>query len=314
METTIRKGPVRGLGRGLNALFEDEETPAFATQNAAHHAATIAAASEASADGKGASRRELPVTILHPGKFQPRKNFDDATLKELSESITEHGILQPLVVRPLKDQFGQFEIICGERRWRAAQKAQLHNVPVIVREMDDEQAMQLALIENLQREDLNAVDEAEGYQRLMDEFAHTQEKLAKAVGKSRSHVANMVRLLNLPASVRTMIRDGRLTAGHARALITAKYPESLARQVISAGLSVRETEQLAQASEAKEGITRKTNGKPPKDVDTLGLEREMRDRLGMKVSVDLKSDGKSGALKITFKNLDELDTLIQKLS
>jgi ParB family chromosome partitioning protein len=309
METTIRKGPVRGLGRGLNALFEDEE----AVAPLAHHAATIAAAAAEAGEGKGASRRELPVTILHPGKFQPRKSFDDETLQELSESIREHGILQPLVVRPMKDQFGQFEIICGERRWRAAQKAQLHNVPVIVREMDDEQAMQLALIENLQREDLNAIDEAEGYQRLLEEFAHTQEKLAKAVGKSRSHVANMIRLLNLPASVRSMIRDGRLTAGHARALITAKDPEALARQVIAASLSVRETEQLAQASEAREGVVRK-NAKPPKDVDTLGLEREMRDRLGMKVSVDLKSDGKAGTLKITFKNLDELDTLIQKLS
>lgn len=303
----------RGLGRGLNALFEDEETPAFATQNAAHHGAALTEEDVEGAETKGSSRRILPVTILRPGKFQPRKNFDDATLGELADSIAQHGVLQPLLVRPLKDQFGQFEIICGERRWRAAQKAQLHNVPVVVREMDDEEAMQLALIENLQREDLNPLDEAEGYQRLLEEFAHTQEKLAKAVGKSRSHVANMVRLLNLPAAVRAMIRDGRLTAGHARALITAKDPEMLARQVVSAGLSVRETEQLAQVSEAKDGITRK-NAKPPKDVDTLGLEREMRDRLGMKVTLDLKPDGKAGVMKVTFKSLDDLDRLIQKLS
>ena len=301
----------RGLGRGLNALFEDEETPAFASANA-YHAAAIAAKEQIVDEDKGISRKSLPVTILHPGQFQPRKKFDDSTLKELAESITLHGILQPLLVRPLKDNVGQFEIICGERRWRAAQKAQLHNVPVIVREMDDEEAMQLALIENLQREDLNALDEAEGYQRLMDEFAHTQEKLAAAVGKSRSHVANMVRLLNLPGAVRAMIQDGRLTAGHARALITAKDPEALARDVIARNLSVRDTERLAQNAEPKNSKARQA--KSPKAVDTIALEREMLDRLGMKVMIDLKANGTSGSIKISFKDFDQLDTLIGKLS
>jgi ParB family chromosome partitioning protein len=289
----------RGLGRGLNALFEDEETPNFAAPVAA-----------AIADDPSQPRKNLSIAMLRPGKFQPRRDFDDNTLKELAESIVTHGILQPLVVRPVGG--GQFEIICGERRWRAAQKAQLHDVPVIIREMDDEQAMQVALIENLQREDLNPLDEAEGYQRLMEEFAHTQEKLASAVGKSRSHVANMVRLLTLPQSVRGMIRSGKLTAGHARALITAKDPEALARDVVARGLSVRDTERLAQIAEGKDGKSRKT--KPPKDVDTLGLEREMLQRLGMKVAIDLKAGGKSGALKITFKDFDQLDVLIQKLS
>lgn len=289
----------RGLGRGLNALFEDEETPSFA-----------APAQTATPDDPTQPRKNLSVASLRPGKFQPRRNFDDATLKELAESISTHGVLQPLVVRSVGN--GQFEIICGERRWRAAQKAQLHDVPVIIRDMDDEQAMQVALIENLQREDLNPLDEAEGYQRLMEEFAHTQEKLAAAVGKSRSHVANMVRLLGLPSTVRGMIRNGKLTTGHARALITAKDPEALAQDVVARGLSVRETERLAQIAEAKDGKTRKT--KPAKDVDTLGLEREMLQRLGMKVTIDLKPDGKAGAVKIDFKDFDQLDKLIQKLS
>lgn len=291
--------PKRGLGRGLNALFDDEETPSFAAPVAA-----------VNADDPSSPRKNLSVALLRPGKFQPRRNFDDATLKELADSLTAHGVLQPLLVRPVGG--GQYEIICGERRWRAAQKAQLHDVPVIIREMDDEQAMQVALIENLQREDLNPLDEAEGYQRLMEEFAHTQEKLASAVGKSRSHVANMVRLLSLPNSVRGMIRSGALTTGHARALITAKDPEALAQDVVTLGLSVRETERLAQIAEAKNGKARKT--RPAKDVDTLGLEREMLQRLGMKVTIDLKPDGKAGALKIDFRDFDQLDTLIQKLS
>lgn len=298
----------RGLGRGLNALFEDEETPIFA-------APAVAAIPEE----PGVPRKTLPVGMLRPGKFQPRQSFDDSTLKDLSESIATHGVLQPILVRPLKSPDGQFEIICGERRWRAAQKAQLHNVPVIVREMDDEQAMEIALIENLQRENLNALDEAEAYQRLMDEFAHTQEKLAAAVGKSRSHIANMVRLLNLPASVRGMIREEKLTAGHARALITAKDPEKLARDVVAKGLSVRDTEKLAAASTAtgQPGATKSRKGKPVKSVDTLELEREMAAALYMKVSIDLKSDdlgGKpGGSLKIDFRNMEQLDVLIRRL-
>lgn len=299
----------RGLGRGLNALFEDEEAPSYATPPAAP--AGTQAVTDSGADATGIARRTMPVAMLRPGKFQPRRNFDDATLVELAESITAHGILQPLLVRPVEG--GQHEIVCGERRWRAAQKARLHDVPVIVRAMTDEQAMQIALIENLQREDLNPLDEAEGYQRLMEEFAFTQEKLAMAVGKSRSHVANMVRLLGLPQGVRGMIRAGRLTVGHARALITAKDPEALAQDVIKRGLSVRETERLAQLSEGRDGKTRKP-GKAPKDVDTLGLERELLHRLGMKAEIDLKADGKSGVLKIGFKDFDQLDVLIQKLS
>lgn len=301
-----------GLGRGLNALFDDEEKPAFAAPAAS--AAALAAAAHVE-ETSNVQRKTLPITILRPGQFQPRQVFDDAALQDLAESIAVHGVLQPLLVRPLKDVFGEFEIICGERRWRASQKAQLHDVPVIIRELDDEAAMQIALIENLQREDLNPIEEAEAYQRLMDEFAHTQEKLAKVVGKSRSHIANTVRLLNLPSGVRAMIRDGQLTAGHARALITSADPQGLAREVVAKGLSVRETETLAAGSEAKAGKVRKT--KAAKDVDTIALERDLMDKIGMKVSIDSRNNAKGeivGAIKVEFTSLDQLDTLIRALT
>lgn len=302
-----------GLGRGLNALFEDEETPAFATPAAALAAKGDGA--DADKEASATSRKTLPVTILRPGQFQPRQIFDDSTLQELSESIAVHGILQPLLVRPLKDVFGEFEIICGERRWRAAQKAQLHDVPVIIRELEDEDAMQIALIENLQREDLNALDEADAYQRLMEEFAHTQEKLAKVVGKSRSHIANTVRLLTLPAGVRSYIRNGKLTAGHARALITALDPESLARMVVEQGLSVRDTERLAGNAPQKAGKNGKV--KEGKDVDTIALERDLTDKIGMKVRIDTKKDAKGnfgGVFRIDFTSLDQLDDIIKHIS
>lgn len=302
-----------GLGRGLNALFEDEETPAFATPAAALAAKGDGA--DADKEASPTSRKTLPVTILRPGQFQPRQIFDDSTLQELSESIAVHGILQPLLVRPLKDVFGEFEIICGERRWRAAQKAQLHDVPVIIRELEDEDAMQIALIENLQREDLNALDEADAYQRLMEEFAHTQEKLAKVVGKSRSHIANTVRLLTLPAGVRSYIRNGKLTAGHARALITALDPESLARMVVEQGLSVRDTERLAGNAPQKAGKNGKV--KEGKDVDTIALERDLTDKIGMKVRIDTKKDAKGnfgGVFRIDFTSLDQLDDIIKHIS
>lgn len=298
----------RGLGRGLSALFEDEETPAFA-------APAMPAAAQGAVEDPSVPRKTLSVALLRPGKYQPRQKFTDATIKELADSVAQHGILQPLLVRPLKNAEGQYEIIAGERRWRAAQKAQLHNVPVIIREMTDEEAMQIALIENLQREDLNAIDEAEAYQRLMDEFAHTQEKLAAAVGKSRSHVANTVRLLNLPKSVRNLIRDDKLTAGHARALITAKDPEALAREVVERGLSVRDTEKLAASAEGKNGRPAKRG--ITKDTDTLEIEKEMSAALRMKVSIDMKknSDGEiqGGTMTIGFKDLDQLDLLIRRV-
>lgn len=300
----MSKDKKRGLGRGLNALFEDEET--------------VYPKADTDSHAPGAPRRQVGIDQLEPGPWQPRKDMDPAALKELADSIAVHGVLQPLLVRAKPGQEGRYQIIAGERRWRASQKAQLHEVPVVIKELEDEAAMEIALIENLQRADLNALEEALGYQRLMEEFGHTQEKLATALGKSRSHVANMTRLLGLPQPVQNMLRDGKISAGHARALITAKDPEALAKIVVANELSVRATEKLA-ADESGRMPRAKGAPKPPveKDVDTLALEKELTDRLGLKVTIDVKSskDGDTyGALKVDFKNLDQLDEVLHRLS
>lgn len=293
---------MRGLGRGLNALFEDEENGY--PQN------------ESAGDVPGRKRDTLAVSQLYPSKLQPRHVFDAGSIKELAESIAQHGVLQPLLVRRAPDSSGEYEIIGGERRWRAAQKAQLHEVPVIILDLDDTRALEIALIENLQREDLNPIDEAMGYQKLMDDFGHTQEKLAEAMGKSRSHVANMVRLLHLPEAVQTMVSENGLSMGHARALITAQDPVELAKQVLSKGLSVRETESLAMEASGKpkkakpKGAKGKKSGK---DADTLALEAEVSNAIGMNVSID-STNGQAGKLSIDFKTLDQLDELLHRLS
>lgn len=293
----------RGLGRGLSALFEDEEGVYPQADEFGHT--------------PGLTRLEVSVELLEPGVFQPRKNFDDDALKQLAESVSTHGILQPILVRALDQVEEKYEIIAGERRWRAAQIAQLHEVPVIVAQMNDEEALEIALIENLQREDLNPLEEAEGYLKLMDEFGHTQGKLSAVIGKSRSHIANTLRLLNLPENVQAFVNDGSLTAGHARALITAENPYELAKTVIGQGLSVRETERLAQETKAdyegkKEKDKPKTK-KAQKSADTLALEEELSNKLGLDVTIDLKS-GQSGQLKISFANYDQLDDVVHKLS
>ena len=295
----------RGLGRGLGALFEDEEG--------------VYPQPDPEGQTPGAVRRMAGTDQLEPGPWQPRQFMDPHALQELADSIKTHGVLQPLLVRAKPDHEGKFQIIAGERRWRAAQKAQLHQVPVVVKELSDEAAVEIALIENLQRADLNAIEEALGYQRLMNEFGHTQEKLATAIGKSRSHVANIVRLLALPADVQELVRDGRLSAGHARALVTAKNPEMLAALVIAENLSVRETEKLAADEAGRQTKTRSASKKSSgaKDVDTVALEKEMTDLLGLRVTIDVKSDGKGGrwgALKVDFKNLDQLDDVLRRLS
>jgi ParB family chromosome partitioning protein len=293
----------RGLGRGLSALFEDEEG--------------VYPQVDDFDEDSGMSRFECPVERLQPGQFQPRRNFDSDALRQLAESISTHGILQPILVRALDETEEHFEIIAGERRWRAAQIAQLHNVPVILVQMGDEEALEIALIENLQREDLNPLEEAQGYQKLIDEFAHTQGKLAAVIGKSRSHIANTLRLLKLPADVQGFVDDGSLSAGHARALITAENPSALAKSVISQGLSVRDTERLAK--ETKADYEGKKDDKPSKakkqqkSVDTLALEEELSSKLGMDVVIDLKS-GQNGQLKVTFANYDQLDEIVHRLS
>ena len=290
----------RGLGRGLNALFEDEE----------------GVYPQADPDGHtpGAERTMVGLDQLEPGTYQPRRNFNDESLKELAESISVHGVLQPLVVRKKPGFDGTFEIIAGERRWRASQIAQLHEVPVIIKELNDEQALEIALIENLQREDLNPIDEARGYKQLVEEFGHTQEKAAAILGKSRSHVANMMRLLMLPSKVLEMLKDGKLTMGHARTLITADDPEALAKMIVEQGLSVRAAEQLAADFAAGKAVKGKKKAKAAKDVDTVALEEEVSNSLGMKVTIDVKGNKGGGMMKIQYKSLDQLDEVLHRLS
>lgn len=258
--------------------------------------------------------RALPVTKIKPGRYQPRRAFDETAIDELAQSIRGQGMLQPILVRPLGDG-STYEIVAGERRWRAAQRAQLHEIPVIIRTLSDQEALEVALVENLQRQDLSPLEEADGYRRLMEEFGHTQEALAGLMGKSRSHVANMVRLLSLPDGVKTMLDDGRLSAGHARAVLTTENPEALAAQVVARQLNVRQTEALAKSmSEARHKA--KTAVSAPsaagKDADTAALERDLSLRLGLKVG--LQVSGNKGELRLGFRSLEQLDDLIAKLS
>jgi ParB family chromosome partitioning protein len=292
----------RGLGRGLDALFEDEE-------------ATFAAAPEETAAAPSGPRRTLGIGQLTPNPDQPRQYFDPAAIAELAESIRRHGLLQPILVRPMPGKPDMYEIVAGERRWRASQKAQLHEVPVVIRELDDNQTLQIALIENLQRQDLNALEEAKGFQRLMDEFGYGAEDVGQAVGKSRSHVANMVRLLALPESVQNMVVKGELSPGHARALISAQNPALLAQEVVAQGLSVRQTEKLAADSAGREIQSRPKTAKGPifKDANILALEKEVSNALGLKVTIQMRGEYEGG-LTIDFKSLDQLDEVLARLS
>ena len=278
------------LGRGLAALLGENAAANNGTPPAG--AATIA------------------IELLEPGPYQPRGPIDPATLDELVSSIRARGILQPILARPYPGQPGRFQIIAGERRWRAAQRAGLHEVPALIRPLADADAMAAALVENLQRQDLNAVEEAEGYRRLIDEFGLTQDALGLAVGKSRSHVANTMRLLNLPNPVLHEVRTGVLSAGHARALLAHPEPAKAALAVISRGLNVRQTEALASRSaQAPGGQGAHTRLKDP---DTLALERSLTERLGLKV--EIRFDGKGGSVRIQYRSLDQLDGLIALLS
>lgn len=251
--------------------------------------------------------RALPIEALEPGPFQPRGPIDQSGLAELAASIREHGVLQPILVRPKPGQTGHYQIIGGERRWRAAQLAQRHEVPVYVHELDDRAALAAALVENLQREDLNALEEAQGYRRLTEEFGLTQDALGQAVGKSRSHVANTLRLLALPQKVREMLARGSLSAGHARALLTAPDPVKLAELVITRGLNVRQTEALAAASER----SRPSSAPVSPQADTRALEHDLTARLGLKVAI--QHGRKGGRITINYRDLDQLDGLIRLL-
>jgi ParB family chromosome partitioning protein len=292
----------RNLGRGLSALLGDIGTPAVVD-------APVPA--ESTAMERTLGLKSLPVETLRPGRYQPRRRFDEESIEDLVESVREKGVLQPILVRPHPDQTGAFEIIAGERRWRAAQRAQLHEIPAIVRSLTDREALEIALVENLQRQDLSPLEEADGYRRLIDEFSHTQEELAKAVGKSRSHVANMMRLLALPDPVKTMVEQGQLTAGHARALLTARDPVALAREVVDKALNVRQTEKLAggDGAKGKPGAARAPS--VVRDADTVALERDLTESLGMKVTI--RAVGGKGDMTITFASLEQLDDLLSRL-
>lgn len=278
------------LGRGLAALLGD---------------APAAARGEAAAGGMS----NLPIEHLEPGPYQPRQTMEPGALADLVESIRAQGVLQPLLARPHPGQQGRYQIIAGERRWRAAQQAGLHVVPVLVRALSDEDAAAAALVENLQRQDLNAIEEAEGYQRLVDDFQRTQEAVAQAVGKSRSHVANTLRLLNLPPVVKEEVRKGLLSAGHARALVGKPDAEKLALAIIARGLNVRQAEALGAAKAGAGGSGR---GAKAKDPETASLEQDLTERLGLKV--DIAFDGKGGTLRIHYRNLDQLDGLVTLLN
>jgi ParB family chromosome partitioning protein len=255
----------------------------------------------------------IPVEKLVPNPNQPRRDFQPEALQELAASIRAKGVIQPLIVRAMPD--GRFEIVAGERRWRAAQLAQLHELPAIIRDFTDSEVIEVAIIENIQRADLNAIEEALAFRQLMERFGHTQEKLAEALSKSRSHIANLLRLLNLPEDVQVFVREGKISAGHARALITAPNASELARQVITRNLSVRETEDLAR-NPAKKGTGKASGprGKSDKDADTRALENDLSANLNMRVTIDHGAVGDGGALTIRYRTLDDLDLLCRVLS
>jgi ParB family chromosome partitioning protein len=255
----------------------------------------------------------VPVERVRPNPDQPRRTFDETALQELAASIAEKGIIQPLIVRPSPNDPGSYEIVAGERRWRAAQIAKLHEVPVLLRDYDDTEVLEIAIIENIQRADLNAIDEAAGYRQLMDKFGHTQEQMATALGKSRSHIANLLRLLSLPSEVQGYLTNGTLTAGHARALVGHPQAAQIARDIIQRKLSVREAEKLAKNASAK-GKTRKSRTTTNKDADTVQIENELSATLRMKVSIDHKPGEEGGRLSINYASLDQLDDLLRALS
>ena len=281
--------PRRGLGRGLSALMDE---------------------ASAAGDGAPAGTREIPIEQIHRNPAQPRVDFDGEAAERLAASVRDKGVLQPILVRPSPDRPGDYQIVAGERRWRAAQAAGLASLPVVLREFDDQEALEIAIVENVQRADLNPVEEAAGYAALIERFGRTQEEVAESVGKSRSHVANAVRLLDLPAPIVAMLKGGQLTAGHARAIATAPNPVALAHEVARKGLSVRAAERLGRRAIAE---VRGTAGKggPTKDADTRALEADLGRALGL--SVDIAHRAGRGAVTIRYETLEQLDELCRRL-
>jgi ParB family chromosome partitioning protein len=285
----------RGLGRGLSALLDE--------------------AAEAAVSGDApvtTGTSETPIELIHRNPDQPRRDFSEADIDDLAASIREKGVLQPILVRPMPGATGEFQIVAGERRWRAAQRAGLRQMPVVIRELNDLEMLEIAIIENVQRADLNAVEEAMGYRALMDRFGRTQDAVAQTVGKSRSHVANALRLLSLPEAVQLELRAGRLSAGHAKALASAPDPAGLARQVVERGLNVRDTETLARRAQGGDKPRSTSRGETNKDPDTRALEDDLADILGLDVKISDR-DG-VGEVRIAYATLEQLDDLCRRLT
>lgn len=283
------------LGRGLATLIGEMDRPIVADKQQIQ------------------SDNLVAVELIRANPNNPRQVFADDELADLANSVREHGIVQPILVRPVSDAGKTtYEIIAGERRWRAAQLAELHNIPIIIRDVADKEALEIAIIENVQRSDLNPIEEAHGYQQLIDEHQYSQADLAQVIGKSRSHVANTLRLLRLPANVCAMVSAGTLSAGHARALVTAENAEELANKIVNEGLSVRQIEAMMQPSAPPKAKTPTTSKSEVKDADTLALERSLGDLLGLKVAVSFKTDG-SGDVKISYSSLEQLDDICRRL-
>jgi len=302
----------RGLGRGLSALIGDVDIGLSADAKAPTKEKSKNTSTPSSEESSSQGLLALGVEKLAPGKFQPRREFDKEALKDLANSIREKGILQPILARPNPDGGAKspYEIVAGERRWRAAQIAQLHDVPVIVRDMTDNEALQIGIIENVQRSDLNPIEEAEAFQRLIDEFSYTQEVLAKTLGKSRSHIANTLRLVGASNKVRDYLVAGQLSAGHARALLGHPNADRLASDIVKRGLSVRDVEKLVAEKKSS-----KSRSKPKKlaekDTDTRALEKSIADNLGLSVAIQHEKDG--GHVRVSYKTLEQLDEVVRRL-
>lgn len=321
MVSVKQKPASRGLGRGLSALIDSEEPVSVAPK------AKTETKQSATDDRAVEGLLSVPLSQVVAGRYQPRQHFDEEHIAELAKSIKSNGVMQPIIVRSSKEFAGKFEIIAGERRYRASEKAGLKEVPVILRDLSDTQALELAIVENVQRQDLNPLEEAQGYQRLMEEFSYTQEKLAKSVGKSRSHIANLIRLLALPEAVKKYINEGKLSMGHARALLASDDAEKVAKQVISEELSVRQTEALVKApanddapNQKPREISQNKSGKKAariqtgghKDEDILALETMLTENLGLKVEINDLGD-QQGQIVISYDTLSQLDAVLQKL-
>ncbi|WP_299841977.1 ParB/RepB/Spo0J family partition protein [uncultured Paracoccus sp.] len=289
----------RGLGRGLSALMADVDL--------------VPATEAANRPTASTDRNMIPIEQISPNPDQPRRSFEPEALQELAQSLKARGVLQPLIVRPHPRDEGLYQIVAGERRWRAAQQAQLHELPVIIRDLSDTEVLEIALIENIQRADLNAIEEAASFRQLMDRFGHTQEQLAEALNKSRSHIANLLRLLNLPEQVQIWLKEGKLSAGHARALVPAPNAAQLARRVIERGLSVRETEKLVRDLINPPAAKPANRRAGEKDADTRVLESDLSAHLKMRVAINHAANADGGQLVVTYKDLDQLDRLCQVL-